>query len=374
MNAWPPWLAESGGLRPRAGWAPVLRRYGVLLAFGVLLIAMIAGSPSFLSLRNFVNILSQWTPVGIMAVGATYVILAGGFDLSAASGYALCSVVTALVATRLGLPPEIDFLGSLVVGAAIGALNAFLVVGLKINPFIATLGSGFVLNGVPFVIVKDPFINVQQPGFDTLGTGTWHGIPYAAMLLVGLFVIAGIVLAKTPYGQRIYAVGGNADTSRLFGIRVSLVIASTYVFSGFCMGVAAAVGTSQLNYSSNEQDPALIFNVIVAVVVGGTSLNGGFGSIWRTAVGLGILAIMQNGLNLLEVNAFSQYIVKGFIIVGAVGFDGWMRSLASSAKRRARPPRDSMPPSPGGDNRSRPDLTPASRFASINAGNGGMVR
>jgi ribose transport system permease protein len=322
-------------------------------------------------LRNFFNILSQWTPVGIMAVGATYVILAGGFDLSAASGFALCSVVTALLATRLGLPAEIDFLGSLMVGTAIGALNALLVVGLKINPFIATLGSGFVLNGVPFVIVKDPFINVQQAGFDTLGAGTWHGIPYTATLLVGLFVIAGIVLAKTPYGQRIYAVGGNPETSRLFGIRVPLVIASTYVFSGFCMGVAAAVGTSQLNYSSNEQDPALIFNVIVAVVVGGTSLSGGFGSIWRTAVGLGILAIMQNGLNLLEVNAFSQYIVKGFIIVGAVGFDGWMRSLTSSAQRRPRPPRNiATPPASGGHAES----TTSPRFSPLSAADGGLVR
>jgi ribose transport system permease protein len=357
MNASPRWLARSGGLAPRAGWAPALRRYGVLIAFVALLIAMIVCSPSFLSLRNFFNILSQWTPVGIMAVGATYVILAGGFDLSAASGFALCAVVTALLATRFGLPPEIDFLASLVVGIGIGAINAFLVVVLKINPFIATLGSGFVLNGVPFVIVTDPFINVQQPGFDTLGAGSWHGFPYAVMLLIGLFVIAGIILAKTPYGQRIYAVGGNPETSRLFGIRVSWVIAGTYIFSGFSVGAAAAVGTSQLNYSSNEQDPALIFNVIVAVVVGGTSLSGGFGSIWRTAVGLGILAIMQNGLNLLEVNAFSQYIVKGFIILAAVGFDGWMRFLASSAQRRTQPTH-TAPPVSGPDDGAKPERQP----------------
>jgi ribose transport system permease protein len=203
--------------------------------------------------------------------------------------------------------------------------------------------------------VKDPFINVQQPGFDTLGAGSWHGFPYAVMVLIGLFVIAEIVLAKTPYGQRVYAVGGNPETSRLFGIRVSWVIASTYIFSGFCMGAAAAVGTSQLNYSSNEQDPALIFNVIVAVVVGGTSLSGGFGSVWRTAVGLGILAIMQNGLNLLEVNAFSQYIVKGFIILAAVGFDGWTRFFASSAQRRAWPSRTAPPPSSGG---AKPEQRP----------------
>jgi ribose transport system permease protein len=334
MNVVPRWLTRSGSLRPHTGWAPTFRRYGVLIVFVILLIAIAIGSPSFFSLRNFFNILSQWTPVGIMAIGATFVILAGGFDLSAASGFALCAVVIALLATRLGLPPEVDFLAALVVGLCIGALNGFLVVLLKINPFIATLGSGFVLNGVPFVIVKDPFINVQQPGFDALGGGVWHGVPFAVMLLVGLFIIGEILLADTAYGQRVYAVGGNPETSRLFGIRVGWITASTYLLSGLCMGIAAAVGTSQLSYSSSEQDPALIFNVIVAVVVGGTSLSGGYGSVWRTAVGLGILAVLQNGLNLLEVSAFSQYIVKGFIILAAVGFDSWMRSVATSAQSR----------------------------------------
>jgi ribose transport system permease protein len=329
--------SHTPAIAPLTGWAPVLRRYGVLAALAALLMVMAVASPSFLKLHNFFNILSQWTPVGIMAVGATYVILAGGFDLSAASGFALCAVITAALATR-GWPPEVDFLASLLVGTAIGVFNALLVVGFKINPFIATLGSGFVLSGVPFIIVENPFIMVQQPGFDTLGAGYWHGIPYAAMVLVAFLVIGGIILAKTSYGQWVYAVGGNPEASRLFGIRVGLVIATTYVFSGFCMGGAAAVSTSQLSYSASQQDPALIFDVIVAVVVGGTSLSGGFGSMWRTAAGLGILATLQNGLNLLNVDTVSQDIVKGFIIVGALGFDVWMRWLAASSERRRKVP------------------------------------
>jgi ribose transport system permease protein len=345
------WL-RSRGLVPTAGWAPAFRRYGVLVALAVLLIAMGSGSPSFFRLHNFFNILSQWTPVGIMAVGATYVILAGGFDLSAASGFALCAVVAAALATK-GWRPEVDFLAALAVGTVIGAVNAFLVVGLKINPFIATLGSAFILSGVPFVIVENPFIMVQQPGFDTLGAGSWFGIPFAGMVLIGFLAIGGIVLAKTSYGQWIYAVGGNPEASRLFGIRVGLVIATTYIFSGFCMGGAAAVSTSQLSYSASQQDPGLIFDVIVAVVVGGTSLSGGFGSIWRTAVGLSILATLQNGLNLLDVNTVSQYVVKGFIIVGALGLDVWMRWLAVSAERRTRRMRN-LPPRTG--LKARPEL------------------
>jgi ribose transport system permease protein len=165
-------------------------------------------------------------------------------------------------------------------------------------------------------------------------------------LLIGFLVVGQVVLARTYYGQQIYAVGGNSEASRLFGIRVNLVRASTYVLSGLCMGVAAIISTSQLSYSASEQDPALIFDVIVSVIVGGTSLTGGFGSIWRTAGGLAILATLQNGLNLLEVNTFSQYIVKGCIIVLALGFD----SLASWFATTDRPVkgRRSMQPSSRG--------------------------
>jgi ribose transport system permease protein len=193
------------------------------------------------------------------------------------------------------------------------------------------------LTSLPFIVVGNPFIQVEQSGFDTLGTGSWLGIPYTAILLVCFLAIAQIILSQTPYGQWIYSVGGNPEASRLCGIRVQLVRASTYVLSGFCMGVAAVISTSQLSYSASEQDPALIFDVIVSVVVGGTSLAGGFGSIWRTMAGLAILATLQNGLNLLQVNTFSQYIVKGCIIVLALGFDSlasWFPNTERSTKRR----------------------------------------
>jgi ribose transport system permease protein len=317
------------------GWAYLFRRYGVLLALSALIMTMAVASPAFLSASNFVNVLSQWTPVGIMAVGMTYVILAGGFDLSVASGFALCAVVAAALA-REGYPPALAFSAAILTGIIIGAFNGLLVVVLEINPFIATLASGFVLSSLPFVIVENPFILVDQEGFDSLGTGAWLGFPYSGMILIGFLVLGGIALAKTPYGQMIYAVGGNPEASRLFGIRVGLISATTYVISGLCMGAAAVVATSQLSYSASEQDPALVFDVIVAVIVGGTSLSGGFGAIWRTAAGLGILATLQNGLNLLGVSTFTQYIVKGIIIVAALGLDVWVRWLGAAGERRAQ--------------------------------------
>lgn len=321
--------------KPKTRWATFARKYGVLFALVLLVVAVSANSREFLSASNLLNILGQWTPIGIMAVGMTYVILTGGFDLSISAGFAVCAVVAAALA-RAGYPPHFCFTVAIAVGIAIGMANGFLIVALEINPFIATLGSGFVLSSLPFLIVDNPFILVDQPGFDALGTGSVWGIPYSALILVAFLVVGGVALAKTPFGQMIYAVGGNAEASRLFGIRVGLVTASTYVISGLCMGAAAVVATSQLSYSASEQDPALVFDVIVAVVVGGTSLSGGYGAIWRTAVGLAILAVLQNGLNLLGISTFAQYIVKGLIIITALGFDVWVRWLSQTGDIKAR--------------------------------------
>ena len=319
----------------RIDWVSALRRYGVIAALLVLLTIVASASPSFLGARNFFNLLNQWAPVGIMAAGMTYVILARGFDLSVASGFALCGVVAAALA-REGFSPEIAFMGAIAVGFAIGLLNAALVAGLNINPFIATLGTGFVLAGIPLVTIGNPFILVEDPGYNDFGTGSLFGFPYTGMLLIGIFLIGGIVLARTPYGQSLYAVGGNPEASRLFGVRVRLITASTYVFSGLCVGAAAVVGSSQLSYSAADIDPSLVFDVIVAVIVGGTSLSGGFGSMWRTAVGLAILATIQNGLNLLDVENFYQYIVKGCIITGALGLDVLTRRLAAKSELQRR--------------------------------------
>jgi ribose transport system permease protein len=310
-----------------------VRYYGMFIAFIVLFVTVALASPSFLSPKNFSNILTQWMPVGVMAVGETYVILAGGFDLSVTSGFALCAIVAAALATN-GVAPALSLSASVVVGIVIGVVNGLIVAGLRISPFIATLGSGFILSGVPYLMVDRTYIMVRQPGFDALGAGGLFGISNPAICLVAFIIVAGVVLAKTPYGQSVYAVGGNPEVSRLFGIRVRLISVSTYILSGLCMGTAAAFSTSRLSYSASDQDPGLLFDVLVAVVVGGTSLGGGFGSIWRTALGLAILATLQNGLNLLQINTVAQYIVKGFIIIAALAFDAWGRRVDAAPQRR----------------------------------------
>lgn len=330
MSGRAPVMRPGGRSDPTAA----VRRYGVVLVLVALLAILGVASPTFFRTTNFANILAQWAPVGIMAVGTTYVILAGGFDLSVAAGFAFCAVVAAGLG-QSGVPPSLAFLATIASGIVIGIVNAVLVVGLKINPFVATLASGFVLTSLPYLIVASPFIEVDQPGFDALGTGAWHGIPYTGLILIGFLVVSGTILAKTQYGHLLYAIGGSAEIARLVGIPVRRVASSTYVFSGFCVGTAASLATSQLSYSGSDQDPALVFDVIVAVIVGGTSLGGGIGSMWQTAVGLAILAVLQNGLNLFDVNTFYQYIIKGCLIIGAASLDVWARWVAAGRLRYA---------------------------------------
>ncbi|MEC9454894.1 MAG: ABC transporter permease [Pseudomonadota bacterium] len=310
--------------------AATLRTYGILIALIILVVVVFAGNPAFLSEGNIFNMLSQWAPAGIMAVGMTYVILTGGFDLSVASGYSLCAVTAAAVGQHVD--PALAYLAALGAGFAIGLLNAVLVVGVNINPFITTVGTGFILGGVTFVVTGNAAFIVDDPDFGIIGYERWHGFPFSGMLLLAFLLIGGLVLAKTVYGETVYAVGGNREASRLSGIRVRTVIGSTYVLSGVCMGMAGILTASQLNSAQANLDPAIIFDVLTIVVVGGTSLAGGFGSMWRTAVGLGIIATISNGFILLDISVFYQDIIKGSIIVGALALDVLARRLAARSR------------------------------------------
>jgi ribose transport system permease protein len=308
----------------------VVRTYGVVVAFVLLVAVVAAASPGFATKTNIFNLFSQWAPAGIMAVAMTFVILTGGFDLSIANGFSLCAVTAAAVGRTEA--PAVAFLAALGVGLAIGLANGLLVAGVRINPFIATIGTGFILGGIALVATGNVAYTVDDPGFGTIGAGRWHGFPYSGMILVACLCAGGLVLARTVYGQAIYAVGGNAEASRLSGIRVGATIGSTYVLSGVSMGVAGSITASQLSSAQANINPDIVFDVITIVVVGGTSLTGGVGSMWRTAIGLGIIATISNAFSLADVNPSYQDIVKGSIIIGALALDASMRRWAGRAR------------------------------------------
>jgi ribose transport system permease protein len=316
--------------------AALVRTYGIVLAFVILVAVVTAMSPDFATRTNVFNLFSEWAPAGIMAVAMTFVILTGGFDLSIAAGFSLCAVTAA----GLGRTEDqaVAFLAALGVGLAIGLVNGVLVAGARINPFITTIGTGFILGGIALVVTGNIAYIVDNPDFGTIGAGRWHGFPYSGMILIFCLVSGALVLARTVYGQSIYAVGGNAEASRLSGIRVGMTLGSVYVLSGLSMGVAGIITASQLNSAQANINPNIIFDVITIVVVGGTSLTGGIGSMWRTAVGLGIIATISNAFSLADINPYYQDIVKGSIIVGAAALDVYARRLADRSRygRRSR--------------------------------------
>lgn len=306
-------------------FATRLQEYGVPVAALLLVIIVAVGNPAFLSLGNIDNMLSQWSPAGIMAIGMTLVILAGGFDLSISSGFSFCAVIAAILGQQTS--PILALLGAIAAGTAIGFVNAILISIFKINPFITTVGTGFIINGLSLVVTRNAAFIVSDPAFGILGAGRWHGIPYSGLLLIALFPIAGLVLSRSVYGHMIYAVGGNPEASKLSGIPADLIIASTYILLGAGVGLSGFISASQLNSAQANLDPRILFDVLTIVIVGGTSLGGGVGSIWRTVVGLVIIATITNGFVLLDISPFYQDVIKGLIIVGALILDSTLRRI-----------------------------------------------
>lgn len=317
---------------PTMAWkkrlSSLVRVYGIIPTLVVLLAIVTIGNPAFLSMQNLSNMSSQWAPAGIMAVGMTFVILTGGFDLSLASGYSLCAVVAAYVGQTHS--PALAFAAAILVGLSFGLVNGLLVAVVRINPFITTVGSGFVINGIALVMTKNAAFLVDGQEFGILGAGRWQNIPYSGMLLVAFLVVFGLILSRTIYGESIYSVGGNYEASRLSGMRVRAVVASAYTLLGGCVGLAGCITASQLSSAQANLDSGIIFDVLTIVVVGGTSLSGGIGAMWRTAVGLGIIATISNGFVLLDISPYYQSIIKGTIIVAALALDTVLNRLVKS--------------------------------------------
>mgnify|MGYP001258085716 CR=1 FL=1 len=325
---------SDGGSPSRSGSARhrlvgVLLDYGVLGFLVALMIALTVLSPTFFTSRNLSNLTGQWAPVGIMAIAATMVIIAGGFDLSMGATFVFTSVVAAWVGTEHST--VVAYAAALGLGMGIGLVNGIIIRFGGINPFVATLGTSFIVTGVGFAATDAQPFYIYDGSFSWLGSERSFGIPHAGILLIVLLVVSGLVLAGTVYGRSLYAIGGNEEAARLAGLRVQSITVSTYVLSGAAAAVAGIVAASQLGAAQMTTDIAVLFDVITVVIIGGTSLAGGSGAIWRTAVGLGILAALGNGFNQLNLGSYTQDIITGLIVLGALGVDRLLQQYRSGA-------------------------------------------
>ncbi|MFM9857721.1 ABC transporter permease [Pseudoxanthobacter sp. M-2] len=320
-----------------------LRTFIALIAVTVFFAVM---APNFVSVANAVIISKHVAINAILAIGMTYVILTGGIDLSVGSIVGLTGMVAGgLIAHGLWIEPvgviiyfnvfEVVLI-ALAVGTAIGAINGLLITKLGVAPFIATLGTLYVARGAALLLsggatfpnlVGKPELGNQ--GFPVIGSGTLFGIPFSVLILVVLAVIAAYIAQRTPFGRRVYAVGGNERAAALSGVRVDRVKLAVYMISGFCAAVVGLIVSSQLVASHPASGETFELNAIAAAVLGGTSLSGGYGRIGGTIVGAFVIGVLSDGLVMMGVSEFWQMVIKGLVIIAAVVLDQLQRRLAA---------------------------------------------
>jgi ribose/xylose/arabinose/galactoside ABC-type transport system permease subunit len=313
-----PWSSRLAALRETPGWRFV-RSHGILVALLLLVIVGALLSPFFLTAANAANVARQASIIGILGVGMTFVILTAGIDLSVGSMLGFAAIVFAMTMAS-GVAWPLAVLVALVAGAGAGAVNGLGITRGRLQPFVMTLGMLVIARGVTMTISNGKPIPLGEAAASVawLGTGDLLGIP-VPVLLFGLIALAAwFTLRYTAFGRQVYAVGDNLEAARLSGIPTDRTIFSVYVISGLCAAVSALIVVSRLTAGEPSQGTGFELDAIAIVVIGGTSLFGGEGGIGGTVIGAAIVAAMNNLLNLLGVSPFSQQIVKGLIILGAV--------------------------------------------------------
>jgi ribose transport system permease protein len=312
-------MSEIKRALPKRIRLDILRNYGTVIAFIVLFVVLSLTSSAFLSLRNLHNIVDQSAHIGIVACAMTMVIIGGCFDLSVGATFAIAGSLAAIIA-RAGYT-EIGILTGLLVGLVLGLLNGGIITLLRINSFIATLATSLVIRGLALVLTGGLLIIVSDPKFALLGQGRFLEIKYPVFIFIGFVAVTWFILSRTTFGRYVYAVGGNAEAARLSGVRVGLIRTLTFCLTGLAAGLAGVITVSRIAQGVADIGTGVELDAIAATVIGGTSILGGEGAIWRTVVGVLLLRLIGNGFNLLNVPPFYQSIFQGVIIIFAVSLD-----------------------------------------------------
>jgi ribose transport system permease protein len=327
-----PTPARSGALAilRHLFWRPAARRK--LLAFASLIALLVffsLASPNFLQVDNFVSILQATAVNGVLAIASTFVIVSAGIDLSVGTLMTFCAVMAGVVLTNFGLPLPLGIVAAIGSGAGCGFVSGALIAKLKIPPFIATLGMMMLLKGLSLVIsgTKPIYFN-DTPGFSAISQDSLIGdlvpalpIPNAVLILFLLAIAASIVLERTALGRYTYAIGSNEEAIRLSGVNVDFWKIVVYALGGGICGVAGLLIASRLNSAQPALGQGYELDAIAAVVIGGTSLGGGSGTILGTIIGAFIMSVLTNGLRIMSVAQEWQTVVTGVIIILAVWAD-----------------------------------------------------
>ena len=319
----------TGNNREKSRRADTIQR---LLAFGALIILFVVfsvASPYFFTFSNVVGILIATAVNGLLAIGVTFIIISGGIDLSVGTVMTLCSVMSAVIIKKWGLPVPVGVIVAILTGVFTGFVTGVMISKLKLPPFIATLGMLNVAKGLSLVITDlSPIYFPLETGFSNITMGSILGtiipgfnIPNGVLIMFGCAILASLILTKTVIGRYCYALGSNEEAARLSGVNVVFWKTAIYALSGFFVGIAGVVIAARLNSAQPALGQGYELDAIAAAVIGGISMSGGEGSIIGTIIGAFIISTLTNGLRIMSVPQEWQIVVTGLIIISAVYLD-----------------------------------------------------
>lgn len=300
-----------------------LQSYAVLIMVVALVIALSLLSDSFLTTRNVLNILNQSAPLMIIASAMTLVIIAGGFDLSVGGIFSMGAVCSAWLA--LAVHPAVGLIAAPIIGLTLGTINGVIITTLNVHSFLATIATSLIFTGTAIVISDGRLIPVRMDEFTWLGRDKIFNI-YTSIWVTAVFaVLLTFLLTRTSLGRKIFAVGGNEEAAILSGIRTRWIKTSTFATAGFAAGLAASIATSRISMGQASAGNGMELQAIAAVILGGTSIYGGRGAVWRSIAGVILLALINNGFNILNADPFFRDLTTGLVILAAIGISAFGR-------------------------------------------------
>ena len=303
----------------------ILTDYGIIWTTIALFVLLALTTEAFLTPANLRNILDQQSLLLIAGAAMTLTLIGGNFDISISASFINAGIATALTvnATGNGL---LGILAGLAIGTVYGLVNGAVVAWIRVNSFIATLATSFVFYGIGFLLSDRSIIRIRDTAFSEIARGRILGLTNAtwiAVVVVGLF---WFTLSRTRFGRHVFATGGAMEAARLAGVRVRLITVVTFVLVGAAAGLAGALSASRTLTAQPGDHFSFVFAVLAAVIVGGTSIAGGDGAVWRTVFGALFIALIINGFNLRQIDPIIQRLIQGGVIVAAVAVDNWTKS------------------------------------------------
>ena len=306
-----------------------MKELTLVIVLFVLLLLFYCFAPKFMTIENIKNILVQNAYIIVSSIGMAFVIIGGGIDLSVGYQISLVGVITTISIQWFHLPVWCSVLIGLMIGTLLGAINGFLSVKLQVHPMVITLATMAIYQGISYIITNSNSIYGLPDSFKFIGQGKILGIPVSIIITVIVLIGATFFLSKTYPGRYIYALGGNGEAARLSGVNTSAMRVISFAICGFFVAVASFLLVSRSGSMNSSVGAGTEFTCITAAVLGGVSMAGGEGKVWKVCVGAIILGVLSNGMQFVGLGVYPQYVAKGIILMAAISFDTYQKTAKS---------------------------------------------